>query len=162
MTQSAELFPLQNLKLLRFPLHKVAQRELLVMEAEGESKQPLPYVPRRIFTVRAKIDGEHGGAHAHYYCQQLLLPLIGEIDVICRGLEGESSDKSAIIGERRFILSDPNQGLLIPAGIWGEQIYRKNGDLLLVLCDLIYDPQDYMRDWQKYVEWVKITAAQSL
>ena len=161
MTQSPQLATLQNLQLLNFPLHKVAQRELLVMEAEGTSKQPLPYVPKRIFTVRAKIDGEFGGAHSHYFCQQLLLPLIGEIEVICRGLEGEPSTQSPKIGERRFVLTDPNQALLIPAGIWGEQIYRKNGDLLLVLCDLIYDPKDYIRDWQEYVNWVSITSAQN-
>ena len=162
MTQSAQLATLQNLQLLNFPLHHVAQRELLVMESEGASKQPLPYVAKRIFTVRAKMDGEFGGAHAHYFCQQVLLPLIGEIEVICRGLEAATSDKSPKIGERRFVLSNPNQALLIPAGIWGEQIYRKRGDLLLVLCDLIYDPKDYMRDWQEYLDWVKITAAQSL
>ncbi|MCX8506144.1 MAG: WxcM-like domain-containing protein, partial [Alphaproteobacteria bacterium] len=77
-------------------------------------------------------------------------------------LEAATSEKSTKIGERRFVLSTPNQALLIPAGIWGEQIYRKRGDLLLGLCDLIYDAKDYMRDWQEYLDWVKITAAQSL
>ncbi|MDI9349068.1 MAG: FdtA/QdtA family cupin domain-containing protein [Candidatus Symbiobacter sp.] len=172
MQNTNALPTLDQVQILSFPIHQVAQRNLMVMETAAKSPQPapshLPYAPRRIFTVEAKRDHEIGGGHAHYECQQILIPMVGEIEVICRAPASHPTEAAAnppshmppslipplLMAEKKFRLVNPNQALYIPPGVWGEQIYQNAGDLLLVLCDLIYDENDYIRNWQNYLRWI--------
>ncbi|EMJ92094.1 WxcM-like domain protein [Leptospira alstonii serovar Sichuan str. 79601] len=46
-------------------------------------------------------------------------------------------------------------GLLIPPGIWSTQQYLDLGSVLLVLCDRGYEDEDYIRNYDEFLEWVK-------
>ena len=39
-----------------------------------------------------------------------------------------------------------NLGLVIPPGIWAQETYLKENTILVVLCDLPYDADDYIFD----------------
>jgi len=110
-----------------------------------ESGANIPFDIKRVFTVLAHAQ-EHRGDHAHRECAQILVCLSGEIEVRCDdGLGGKKSN----------ILRPDTDALLVPPGIWASEIYRKDHSVLLVLCDQGYDPEDYVRDYQAFLQNAK-------
>ena len=109
-----------------------------------ERTKDLPFTIARVFSVQAPA-GSIRGQHAHKKCTQFLTCPIGEIEVICE--DGKESVK--------FILDNPKKGILIPPGIWAEQNYRTSNSLLNVICDLDYDPNDYIRSYSEYKSFIQ-------
>jgi UDP-2-acetamido-3-amino-2,3-dideoxy-glucuronate N-acetyltransferase len=57
------------------------------------------------------------------------------------------------------VLDLPDVGLYLPAAIWGTQ-YRYSPDaVLLVLASHPYDPDDYIRDYDAFLAFVRPDAA---
>ena len=54
-----------------------------------------------------------------------------------------------------FSLKNPTQGILIPPGIWAEQVYKEENSILMVLCDREYDEGDYIRDFNEFLLFTK-------
>lgn len=109
----------------------------------AEAARHVPFDIRRAFVVTVAEDEALRGHHAHKQCNQMLACLRGR--VVVRVWDGEEW------GE--FVLEQDGAALHIPPGIWGEQIYRSSGDMLMVLCDLPYDEDDYLRDADDFVAW---------
>ena len=129
------LASLADVRRIALPRHVRSDGAISVFEGGGA----VPFEIARVFTVSA-VDGAVRGRHAHKECAQLLVCLAGEIEVV--------ADDGA--ERRREILSGPEEGLLLPPMIWGEQIYRGENALLLVLCDRVYDEADYLRDFAAF------------
>jgi len=104
-----------------------------------EGPPHFPFKIERVFIVRGK-RGSVRGEHAHKTCSQFLTCSHGSISVEC-------TDGLDVVN---FILDSPDLGLLIPPGIWAKQIYLKQNSILTVLCDKIYDPLDYIRNYSDY------------
>jgi UDP-2-acetamido-3-amino-2,3-dideoxy-glucuronate N-acetyltransferase len=104
----------------------------------------LPFVPRRIFAVYAVPDESVRGAHAHRACAQFLVCVSGAVSAV-------ADDGRA---RQEFRLTGPTVGLLIPPLVWSMQ-YRYSSDaVLVVLAELSYDPQDYIRDYEEFLQIV--------
>ncbi len=67
----------------------------------------------------------------------------GAVDVICE----DGSKKST------FALSRRNQALLVPAGLWNTVEFRQNDSVLIVLCDRVYEADDYIRDYAEFLSF---------
>jgi WxcM-like, C-terminal len=135
--QSQPLAMLDDVLLIAFPGMPADDRLVVPLEAE----RTVPFAIRRVFTVQGRRAGLVGGRHAHRLCRQLLVCVHGACEVTC----------AATLEERRaFRLERPDQGLLIPASIWGEQRYLTADTVLMVLCDQHYDAADYIRDPEAY------------
>lgn len=80
------------------------------------------------------------GAHAHKALQQLLIATSGSVEVI---MDDGTQRKS-------FMLDRPWKGLLIPAGLWRDLENFSGGAVLLCLASEKYDPEDYIRDYNKF------------
>tara|TARA_B100000214_G_scaffold367041_1_gene336722 strand:+ start:704 stop:1129 length:426 start_codon:yes stop_codon:yes gene_type:complete len=102
----------------------------------------LPIDVKRLFYVYGVPDRKIRGEHAHYKTNQILICISGSCQVICK--DGES--------EKNYMLDSPDKGLLIPKMIWDEQIYETKDTVLLVLSDTEYNKDDYIEDWEKYLE----------
>jgi len=50
-----------------------------------------------------------------------------------------------------FELNHPNVGLYIPPGIWAEQRYKTRDAALTVLCDRVYEAEDYIREYSEFL-----------
>ena len=134
---SQRLAVLDDVRTIAFRGMPADDRLVVPLEAERN----VPFVIRRVFTVQARRAGLIGGRHAHRICQQLLVCVHGVCEVTC----------AALLDERRsYVLDRPDTGLLIPASIWGEQLYRTADTVLMVLCDQLYDAADYIRDPDAY------------
>src|SRR5512139_1299903 len=79
----------------------------------------LPFAPRRIFTISNVPQGEIRGRHAHQSSEQLLVCVQGRISVLMRHAE-----------ESETVLLEPGSpGLLLAAGVWGQQTYLAAGSV---------------------------------
>lgn len=109
-----------------------------------ESGKNVPFPIQRVFTINAHREGLVGGRHSHRMCSQLIVCLHGECDVVCKA-DGE--DDSVTIR-----LDRPNKAVLLPPSIWGEQIYRRDDTVLMVLCDQGYNETDYIRSFDDHID----------
>lgn len=110
-----------------------------------EFDKDLPFQPKRAFLVFNVPNAKVRGEHAHKQCQQFLLCVNGSVAVI--------ADDGATREE--YLLDKPSRGIFLPAGIWGAQ-YRYSADaVLLVLASHEYDADDYIRDYEKFLDLVK-------
>ena len=51
----------------------------------------------------------------------------------------------------QIILDSPELGLYLPPLIWAEQYNYSSDAVLLVFASELYDDQDYIRDYEKFL-----------
>ncbi len=133
-----KVYKISDISIVKFPFFTESNGSLLVMEG-GDV---VPFEIARVFLVNADA-GAVRGNHAHYECFQLLQCNNGSIVVTCN--DGNKSVD--------YCLDEPNQGLLIPPGIWASQRYKDSNSILVVLCDQPFSEADYMRDYDEYLRY---------
>ena len=108
----------------------------------GEFQRSVPFDAKRYFVVFDVPSIETRGEHAHRECQQFLICVRGSVSVVAD--DGEN--------RQEFVLDRPELGLLLPPMIWGIQ-YRYSADaVLLVFASHYYDAEDYIRDYEEFLE----------
>ncbi len=110
----------------------------------GDFDTEIPFKPERYFLVFNVPSESTRGEHAHIECHQFLICVKGSCTVIVS--DGDS--------EAEIELNSPNVGLYIPPMIWGVQHKYTNDAVLLVFASHIYDPKDYIRDFNEFVKIV--------
>ncbi len=111
---------------------------LTVMEMEDS----VPFAVRRSFLVYDVPSEEIRGEHAHRRCAQFLVVVKGRVHAV------------ADDGSRReeFILDRPTLGLYLPPMTWGVQYKYSPDAVLLVLASEHYDAEDYIRDYEEFLQ----------
>jgi UDP-2-acetamido-3-amino-2,3-dideoxy-glucuronate N-acetyltransferase len=111
----------------------------------AEVEQYLPFQPKRYFLVYDVPSKELRGEHAHKECHQFLICVRGSITVITDN--GRHKDQIEI--------NQPRIGLHIPPLVWGIQFKYSADAVLLVLASQRYDPADYIRNYDEFLEIVR-------
>ena len=110
----------------------------------GEVEKHLPFTPKRFFVVFDVPSMEVRGEHAHKELHQFLVCLKGSCSIMLD--DGEYRDE--------VVLDSPSVGLHVPPNLWGVQ-YKFSADaVLLVLASDIYKADDYIHDYQQFIEHV--------
>lgn len=104
-----------------------------------------PFEPRRIFAVYDVPSESVRGAHAHRACHQFLVCVAGSVK--CSVNDGSSTDEIDLDG--------PAVGLHIPPMVWGTQWKYTSDAVLLVLASHPYNADDYIRDYEDFLEAVR-------
>lgn len=125
----------ENPKLINFKRNLDSRGELVIGEFAD-----LPFLPRRFFMQTVDRDGVTRGGHAHKSCQQLLIPILGEIEV-------EFHFRNQI---KTIVLDDSSVGLFLPRLIWASQYFDRKESKLLVLASEPYLEDDYIRSFEEY------------
>lgn len=108
----------------------------------GEFGRDIPFDVKRYFLVYDVPSVEIRGEHAHLRCEQFLIAVKGSVHVV--------ADDG--VNREQFVLDRPGLGLYLPPMTWGIQ-YRYSADaVLLVLASQYYDNQDYVRDYDRFLE----------
>jgi dTDP-4-dehydrorhamnose 3,5-epimerase-like enzyme len=110
----------------------------------AEIGQHLPFLPKRYFVVFNVASRDVRGEHAHKTLHQFLVCVAGS----CRVMVDN--------GRRReeYVLDSPGTAVHIPPMVWGVQ-YKYSADaVLLVLASDVYDPDDYIRDYDEFIAMV--------
>ncbi len=103
----------------------------------------LPFIPKRIYWITDSSENVTRGAHAHKLLNQAFLVLSGSVTIdIFKGSEKQSFN---LIAEGPILMLEP--------GHWRDIKLLTPASLLLVLCDREYEENDYIRDWEDYLEW---------
>lgn len=111
----------------------------------GEFEKTIPFKTQRYFLVYDVPTVETRGEHAHKKCHQFLIAIKGSIHVV--------ADDG--LNRQEFILDSPNVGIHLPPMVWGVQ-YRYSSDaVLLVFASEYYDNEDYIRNYDDFLDLVK-------
>ncbi len=107
----------------------------------GEFPQQVPFLPKRYFVCFDVPGKDVRGEHAHRHCQQFLVCLRGSLSVVVD--DGRSSEE--------IVLDRPSLGLYVPPMTWAVQYQYSADGLLLVFASDLYDPADYIRDYDEFL-----------
>ncbi|HQQ62160.1 MAG TPA: WxcM-like domain-containing protein [Pseudomonadales bacterium] len=109
----------------------------------GEFEQHIPFPVKRYFMVFDVPSAETRGEHAHRKCHQFLICAAGNVSVVAD--DGNT--------RQEFLLQKPNQGVFLPAGIWGIQYKYSANAVLLVFASEHYDSADYIRNYDAFLQF---------
>ncbi len=104
-------------------------------------KDYLPYPIKRVYYLYDVPSDSFRGGHAHIEQQEFLIALSGSFDVTIDNGKNK----------KKITLNKPNKGLLIPTGIWRELENFSSGAICLVLSSGEFIEEDYIRDYQDYL-----------
>lgn len=110
---------------------------------EGENH--IPFAIKRTYWVYDVPAGESRGGHAHKECKEFLVAISGSFSVT---LDNGKEKKT-------FLLNHPYQGLFIDVNIWRTLDDFSSGAVCLVLASERFEEEDYIRDYNDYLEYVK-------
>jgi hypothetical protein len=66
--------------------------------------------------------------------------------------ENERSQAYDLPGTKYIKMSSPDEGILVPAGVWCELKDFTSNTILLVLASHPYDPQGYEHNYDQYLK----------
>lgn len=138
--------PVGDVHLQRFAEFSDLRGRLTASEAPGES---VPFVPKRWFLVYDVPSREVRGEHAHRRCHQFLVCVAGQVMVAVD--DGEN--------RAEVLLDAPTLGVYIPPLVWASQFRYDSDAVLLVLASHAYDPDDYIREYDSFLEAVVSASA---
>lgn len=111
----------------------------------GEFASDMPFVPKRYFIVYDVPSEKVRGQHAHKKCRQFLVCVKGSVKVAVD--DGKTRSE--------YLLDSPEKGLFIPPMAWGAQYAYEKNTVLLVFASHPYDNEDYIRDYNEWLEKVR-------
>tara|TARA_Y100000739_G_scaffold48472_1_gene37868 strand:+ start:4076 stop:4495 length:420 start_codon:yes stop_codon:yes gene_type:complete len=133
---------IENVKIISIPkiVDEEGRGKLSVIE-----KSIIPFEIKRVYYLYDVPSDSFRGGHAHKSLNQFMIPLSGSFEVKID--DGHNNKK--------IMLNKPNQGLLIPSGIWREMDNFSAGSVCLVLASEVFDESDYFRDYNSFLEYKK-------
>ena len=108
-------------------------------------KSIIPFEIKRVYYLYDVPSDSFRGGHAHKNLFQFMIALSGSFEVKID--DGSNNTK--------VMLNKPNQGLLIPSGIWREMDNFSAGSVCLVLASEFFDESDYFRDYNTFLNYKK-------
>lgn len=126
----------------QFPAFSDLRGRLTAGELPGEQ---VPFIPRRWFFVHDVPTREVRGEHAHRICEQFLICVSGSVTVAVD--DGKCRTE--------VVLNDLTLGIYIPPLVWASEFRYEAGAILLVLASHPYDPNDYIREYDLFLEAVE-------
>lgn len=109
-----------------------------------ESNRQIPFDVKRVFYIFGTQPDVPRGNHSHYKTKQFLISVAGS----CKITLDNGQTKIT------YNLDKPNIGLYQDALLWGTMHDFSADCVLLVLADDYYDENDYIRNYDKFLEVV--------
>jgi len=101
----------------------------------------IPFLMKRVYYLYDVPSGAERGGHSHKEQQEFLVALSGSFTVVLN--DGQN--------QKKVTLNKPNEGLLIPNGIWRELENFSSGSVCLVIASAIFVEADYIRDYEEFL-----------
>lgn len=107
-----------------------------------EENYNTPFAIKRVYYIFDTKEGVRRGFHAHIDLKQIAICVKGSCTFVLDN--GKSKEE--------ILLDSPEKGLLIEGLIWREMHTFSPDCILLVLASEHYDEDDYIRDYDKFLE----------
>lgn len=124
-----------------FQQHGDARGQLVALE----EMRDIPFEVKRVYYIYDTKEKVRRGYHAHKALEQILICIHGS----CKILLDDGEEKKVVFLER------PYEGLYVANNIWREMYDFSKDAVLLVLASEYYDENDYIRDYDKFLETVR-------
>lgn len=130
-----------EIKRIQFQQHGDDRGQLVALEEQKE----IPFNIKRVYYMYDTGQGVRRGYHAHKKLEQILICIHGSCLIhMDDGLRTEE-----------VLLDKPYEGLYIPNNIWREMYDFSQDAVLMVLASELYDEQDYIRDYQRFMKYIR-------
>ncbi len=110
-----------------------------------EGGRHIPFGIQRVYYLYDVPGGATRGGHAHKALHQLIVAMAGSFDVLL----DDGKEKC------RFHLNRSYVGLYVCPMIWRELDNFSSGGVCMVLASNLYDPDDYYRDYDLFLNALK-------
>ena len=135
--RSGEGLKIAGARLLELPVIKDSRGSL----SFAQYQETMPFLPKRYFIVFDVGEGQVRGSHAHSKVHQLLICIKGA----CRVCADDGTVTENILLDR------PELALYLPPKIWATQQDFSRDAVLMVLASEVYDPDEYIRDYDEFL-----------
>ena len=125
---------------IKFKSHSAETGELAFFEANRD----IPFEIKRIYYLYNIKHRQTRGHHAHKELRQVFICIHGS----CKVMLTNGSERIDVL------LNDPTEGLYIEKGLWREIYDFSHDAVMVVLASDYYDEQDYIRDYDTYLEYL--------
>lgn len=110
-----------------------------------EENRDIPFEVKRVYYIFENAKNVRRGFHAHLQLKQVLICVSGA----CK-IHLDNGTETAEV-----LLDDPRKGLVIESNMWREMYDFTPGAVLLVLASEYYTEDDYIRDYNEFLNHVK-------
>ena len=110
-----------------------------------QENKEIPFKIKRVYYLFGVPSSGKRGTHAHKDLRQVLIALSGRFEVIVDN--GYVKDS--------YLLANPREGLYVGAKVWRELKNFSSDAICLVLASALYDPSDYIRDYDAFLSEIK-------
>lgn len=128
--------------LLHFPRIESENGNLTVVE----NNKHFPFDIKRVYYLYDVPAGSERGAHAHKTLQQIIIAASGSFDLILN--DGQVT--------RTISLNRPFMGVYLKPGIWRTLSNFSSASVCLTFASDVYNEDDYIRDYNKFLNLKKI------
>ncbi|MEE1093164.1 MAG: FdtA/QdtA family cupin domain-containing protein [Prevotella sp.] len=113
----------------------------------AEQMKNIPFNIERVYWTYDIPGGERRGGHAHRTCEEIIIAVSGSFDVeIVDGKE-----------RKTYHLNHHYQGLYVGTDVWRTLEDFASGSVCLVLASELFDEQEYIYDYDEFLERVGCT-----
>ncbi len=106
-----------------------------------ESSRHIPFDIKRVYYLYDVPGGSNRGSHAHNNLHQFIIAMSGSFDVVLD--DGKN--------KKRFHLNRSHYGLYVCPMMWRFLDNFSTGAVCMVLASDLYNPHDYLRDYDAFL-----------
>lgn len=132
---------MNKVRMLEFPQHGDERGHLVVVEGGKD----IPFEVKRIFYMYGSDAEVVRGQHANRTSEFVLINVAGKSKVRVKDGEGN---------EAIYCLNRPHTGIYLPNMVWKDMYDFTPDSVLLVLSSEHYDANEYIRNYQDFVDEV--------
>ncbi|WP_207668672.1 sugar 3,4-ketoisomerase [Harryflintia acetispora] len=110
-----------------------------------EARRDIPFDIKRIYYIFDVAQGARRGFHSHKTLEQYLICIHGSCKILLD--DGKTQEN--------ILLDDPSTGLYVGPDTWREMYDFSSGAVLLVLASEYYSEDDYIRDYNSFLAYLK-------
>lgn len=125
-----------DVKVINLPRVNLSSGALTAINSDEE----IPFNIKRVYYLYDVPNKSDRGAHAHKELMQLVVAASGSFEI-------ELNDG---IKSKTFVLRQPDEGLLVPPGLWRDLRNFSGGGICMVLASDVYNEADYIRDFIEF------------
>ena len=132
-------------QIIQFPKILDERGNLSVIEQCNQ----VPFEIQRVYWIYDVPGGDMRGAHAYKTLNEVIIAISGSYDVVLH--DGTK--------EYRYQLNRSYYGLFVPKMMWRHIENFSTNSLALIVADQPYNQQEYIRDYNEFVQQKKADAA---
>ena len=131
----------KNIRIVNLPKIEDDRGNLSFIEEENH----VPFKVMRVYWIYDVPGGEFRGSHAFKATEEFIVALSGSFDVVLHnGIE-----------EKKYSMNRSYYGLFVPKMHFRRIENFSTNSLALILASTTYDENDYIRDFNKFLSFIK-------